>query len=454
MKTKRKLSPCKVVPAGDPNPRTLAVYTSEVQALLRATHKYTIGEAKHATSTADWGTLVRTAWFSGKAPCWSADHIAKFDSGGGTPMRGKSAKKSSRTAGAITRKRGRDPNCFRSTRTNLHTHTVCPSKPGIYTTSRDFGHTHTVKFKKGAAVTTSEDYGHTHDFDFSVTNGRSPQRRKFKATRSRRDPSMDAPFQGFAFVFKKIPSERAESPMGRGGSPYNKALRAAQKIANTEGETVYVDHITRGGRKYWIIWERRYEGQYTKAEEKHLIDLRDVPRSRSVEVSPSKKGRDPSKKRSGERSVADKHQLRILIDTVKNPMKGMFLGGPSAEEAEETLRHKFHYTNAQIQGLKSNRDPAHRSKAKRRATSSYKRSAKSKRKLARRATPRCTTLLKRLTSLAKASVTYRRAGRNLASRDAWTLMERASKLAVKAGCGEAQISEAVEDGLVAGRKSR
>lgn len=52
------------------------------------------------------------------------------------------------------------------------------------------------------------------------------------------------------------------------------------------------------------------------------------------------------------KSVPDKHQLKILKDTVKNPMKGKFLGGPSAEEAEEILRTKFGYSDAQIKKLK------------------------------------------------------------------------------------------------------
>ena len=50
-------------------------------------------------------------------------------------------------------------------------------------------------------------------------------------------------------------------------------------------------------------------------------------------------------------SVPDKHQKKILIDTVKNPMKGMFLGGPNAEEAERILRTKFGYTDAKIKHL-------------------------------------------------------------------------------------------------------
>ena len=50
-------------------------------------------------------------------------------------------------------------------------------------------------------------------------------------------------------------------------------------------------------------------------------------------------------------STADKHQHKICRDTVKNPSKGL-LGGPSHKEAEETLRKKFKYNDAQIKKLK------------------------------------------------------------------------------------------------------
>lgn len=46
------------------------------------------------------------------------------------------------------------------------------------------------------------------------------------------------------------------------------------------------------------------------------------------------------------------HQLKIAIDTVKNPLKGKFLGGPSAKEAEKTLRTKYKYTDKMIAKLK------------------------------------------------------------------------------------------------------
>jgi len=51
-------------------------------------------------------------------------------------------------------------------------------------------------------------------------------------------------------------------------------------------------------------------------------------------------------------TVPERHQLKILIDSVKNPLKGKFLGGPTAEESEETLRTKFKYTDAEILRLK------------------------------------------------------------------------------------------------------
>ena len=47
------------------------------------------------------------------------------------------------------------------------------------------------------------------------------------------------------------------------------------------------------------------------------------------------------------------HQKRICVDTVRNPLKGLFLGGPSAAEAEKTLRERFGFTDAQIAALKS-----------------------------------------------------------------------------------------------------
>ena len=50
--------------------------------------------------------------------------------------------------------------------------------------------------------------------------------------------------------------------------------------------------------------------------------------------------------------IPDQHQLRILKDTVKNPTKGKFLGGPSEEVAVEILKKKFHFTDKDIERLR------------------------------------------------------------------------------------------------------
>jgi hypothetical protein len=56
-------------------------------------------------------------------------------------------------------------------------------------------------------------------------------------------------------------------------------------------------------------------------------------------------------------SIPDMRQKRILIDTIKNPAKGMFLGGPSFASAKEILMKKFGYTEQAIKNLTKDSDP-------------------------------------------------------------------------------------------------
>ena len=51
------------------------------------------------------------------------------------------------------------------------------------------------------------------------------------------------------------------------------------------------------------------------------------------------------------KNIVEKHLKKIAIDTVKNPMKGLLLGGPSEEEAVNILKTKFGYTDKQIERL-------------------------------------------------------------------------------------------------------
>ena len=47
----------------------------------------------------------------------------------------------------------------------------------------------------------------------------------------------------------------------------------------------------------------------------------------------------------------DKHQLKILVDTVRNPDRWL-LGGVSESEAKEILKSKFNYSDQKIKSLK------------------------------------------------------------------------------------------------------
>ena len=62
--------------------------------------------------------------------------------------------------------------------------------------------------------------------------------------------------------------------------------------------------------------------------------------------------------RGGRMSVPDQHQHRIAVDTVKNPLKGTFLGGMNADEAEKLLTGKFGYSQATVDKMKGGGAPA------------------------------------------------------------------------------------------------
>jgi len=50
-------------------------------------------------------------------------------------------------------------------------------------------------------------------------------------------------------------------------------------------------------------------------------------------------------------TVADKHQLKILKDTVRNPAKAL-MGGPTEAEAVRVLKERFGYTEKQLDTLR------------------------------------------------------------------------------------------------------
>jgi hypothetical protein len=50
-------------------------------------------------------------------------------------------------------------------------------------------------------------------------------------------------------------------------------------------------------------------------------------------------------------SVADSHQLKIAIDTIKNSNKAL-LGGMTVIEAEKLLKEKFGYSEEEVNKIK------------------------------------------------------------------------------------------------------
>jgi hypothetical protein len=71
----------------------------------------------------------------------------------------------------------------------------------------------------------------------------------------------------------------------------------------------------------------------------HRLALRAVAQEEAAKVVP--------------KNVPDKHQLKILIDTLKmHPAMAGDMGGPSREEAEEILKSKFKWTDADIHKIK------------------------------------------------------------------------------------------------------
>jgi hypothetical protein len=76
-------------------------------------------------------------------------------------------------------------------------------------------------------------------------------------------------------------------------------------------------------------------------------------------------------KESKNKDVPSKHQLKIAIDTVKNPNKSM-LGGPSEQEAIKILKDKFKYSDEDIKKLQESKKNEYRIKERRTLTASQK----------------------------------------------------------------------------------
>lgn len=125
--------------------------------------------------------------------------------------------------------------------------------------------------------------------------------------------------------------------------------------------------VTPKNRKYSIDWERVgnkyfviliYKNQrmkvklsdYNKTNTDDLLTA--MERGMQIENSNNMTKSKLSERRIPKKGTADYHQHKIAVDTIKTPMKGVFLGGPTAKEAEQILKTKFGYVQSDIDRLK------------------------------------------------------------------------------------------------------
>lgn len=99
------------------------------------------------------------------------------------------------------------------------------------------------------------------------------------------------------------------------------------------------------------IWDKLHSDYKSVRDGVHYMMYLDK-KSGSTIYGPVKIVESISEKKVPKKGSVDFNQHKIAVDTLKNPNKGLFMGGPSAKEAEETLMKKFGYTTQEINKLK------------------------------------------------------------------------------------------------------
>lgn len=201
-----------------------------------------------------------------------------------------------------------------------------PGNPG-YSRSTDKGNYH-LKPPALAASGTQD----VHTLNFTDTAGKSQTVGTFAHTWEA-FPAARAHYNGL----KKAKDARGHGSDTRGGGKTK--LTPARQIASY---AVIIRAIhERGATQQEALKELGRRGLWLNDEQKVSAGLKKAKDARG----------HGSEKHSG-KTVPDQHQHRILVDNVRNPLKGKFLGGPSAEESESILRSKFGYKDQHIAALK------------------------------------------------------------------------------------------------------
>lgn len=108
---------------------------------------------------------------------------------------------------------------------------------------------------------------------------------------------------------------------------------------------------------YLIAKPGRKRGSYTGLRWKFKVPQRIDPDvfSKDAVVIDFTKREDMethiSEKKPPKKGTPEYHQYKIAVDTVKNPLKGKFMGGPTEKEAIGTLKRVFGYSDSDIRKL-------------------------------------------------------------------------------------------------------
>ncbi len=164
----------------------------------------------------------------------------------------------------------------------------------------------------------------------------------------------DGPQRCLLKMLKKVGPGQSPDPARRDPSDYsgkeiNTTVHPRQVIYSNVDNTVYSESVELGeGDEMELL--KKYGDIIMKMWDKEGKSSDEIAKKLRLNSNDTKTLKDLMGESLEEKKVD--HQLKIAIDTVKNPNKGKFLGGPSAKEAEKTLRTKYKYTDKMIAKLK------------------------------------------------------------------------------------------------------
>jgi len=171
-------------------------------------------------------------------------------------------------------------------------------------------------------------------------------------------PGSSVEHMGFGEFYAETPEGRVEFDRMRGVDFPGQSGRSHQvydKAGGTKATEWLMDQMESKGKSMRVANLRSQGKSLIASDRSALIKLASTLPVGSTERKAILAGLSSvsGKTAASGGGMAEKHQIKVLMDTVRNPMKGKFLGGPSAEEAEKTLREKFNFTDKQIASLKT-----------------------------------------------------------------------------------------------------